>query len=135
VFDVPEVQASVRARLEMRLMDAGGQVVAHNHHELYFFPRFTVEGQRLAVPGLPRLAARLAGMGYEIVTEVEPADLVVVEVMTDEMRWHVQNGGRVLWLAESSDSHQAHLGNIGIAQRHGRAWQGDWASSMSWLRQ
>src|SRR5690606_17105042 len=53
----------------------------------------------------------------------------------DEMRWHVQNGGRVLWLAESSESHQAHLGNLGIAQRHGRAWQGDWASSMSWLRQ
>jgi hypothetical protein len=55
--------------------------------------------------------------------------------MTDEMRWYAQNGGRVLWLAESSDSHQAHLGNVGIAQRHGRAWQGDWASSMSWLRQ
>jgi hypothetical protein len=74
-------------------------------------------------------------MGYEVSEAVEDTDLVVVETMTDEMRWHAQNGGRVLWLAESSDSHQAHLGNIGIAQRHGRAWQGDWASSMSWLRQ
>jgi hypothetical protein len=135
VFDVPPVTKSLRARLEMRLVDAAGTVVTHNHHELYFFPRFRAEGPRLAVPGLPRLASRLAAMGYDVAERVEEADLVVVEEMTDEMRWHAQNGGRVLWLAESSDSHQAHLGNVGIAQRHGRAWQGDWASSMSWLRQ
>jgi hypothetical protein len=89
---------------------------------------------RIAVPGLPRLAAHLAGMGYEL-TGQESADLVVVEQMTDELRWYVQNGGRVLWLAEEPESQQAHLGSISIAQRHGRSWQGDWASSMSWIRQ
>jgi hypothetical protein len=89
---------------------------------------------RLAAPGLPRLSARLAGMGYELVDETA-ADLVVVEKMTDELRWYVQNGGRVLWLAEQPESQQAHLGSISIAQRHGRSWQGDWASSMSWIRQ
>jgi hypothetical protein len=73
-------------------------------------------------------------MGYELVEETE-ADLVVVERMTDELRWYVQNGGRVLWLAEQPESQQAHLGSISIAQRHGRSWQGDWASSMSWIRQ
>ncbi|HEU4828279.1 MAG TPA: glycoside hydrolase family 2 TIM barrel-domain containing protein [Gemmatimonadales bacterium] len=135
VFEVPAVSSSVRARLEMRLVDAAGRIVTHNHHELYFFPRFRADGMRLAVPGLPRLASRLSAMGYDVSDRVEEDDLVVVETMTDEMRWHAQNGGRVLWLAESSDSHQAHLGNMGIAQRHGRAWQGDWASSMSWLRQ
>ena len=135
VFEVPAVPRSMRARLEMHLVDAAGTVVSHNHHELYFFPRAGVEPRRLAVPGLPRLASRLATMGYEIVDSVDDAELVVVEEMTDEMRWHAQHGGRVLWFAESSESHQAHLGNVGIAQRHGRAWQGDWASSMSWLRQ
>jgi hypothetical protein len=73
-------------------------------------------------------------MGYELVDEAA-ADLVVVERMTDELRWYVQNGGRVLWLAEQPESQQAHLGSISIAQRHGRSWQGDWASSMSWIRQ
>ncbi len=135
VFEVPEIVSSRRVRLEMRLVDGAGTVVTHNHHELYFFARFQVEGPRLAVPGLPRLASRLAAMGYDVTEGPDEADMVVVEEMTDEMRWYAQNGGRVLWLAESSDSHQAHLGNVGIAQRHGRAWQGDWASSMSWLRQ
>jgi hypothetical protein len=111
-------------------------LVTRNHHELYFFPRAESPARhiRLAVPGLPRLAARLAGMGYEL-TDPDSADLVVVESMTDELRWYAQNGGRVLWLAEESDSGQTHLGNLSIAQRHGRSWQGDWASSMSWIRQ
>ena len=47
--------------------------------------------------------ARLAAMGYEL-TDQESADLVVVERMTDELRWYVQNGGKVLWLAEEPDS-------------------------------
>jgi hypothetical protein len=136
VFDAPSLPESTRGRLEMKLVDQAGQVVARNHHEMYFFPRLAEPPMRtkLAVPGLPRLAARLAAMGYEIVTESAEADLVVVETMSDERRWHAQNGGRVLWLAESSDSQQAHLGSLGIAQRQGRSWQGDWASSMSWLR-
>jgi hypothetical protein len=136
VFDVPRLDRPARARLEMRLFNAAGELVTRNHHELYFFPRFEKPSPdlRIAVPGLPRLSARLAGMGYELVDETA-ADLVVVERMTDELRWYVQNGGRVLWLAEQPESQQAHLGSISIAQRHGRSWQGDWASSMSWIRQ
>jgi hypothetical protein len=136
VFEVPRLEQAVRSRLEMRLVNAAGELVTRNHHELYFFPRAESPARhiRLAVPGLPRLAARLAGMGYEL-TDQESADLVVVESMTDDLRWYVQNGGRVLWLAEEPDSEQTHLGNISIAQRQGRSWQGDWASSMSWIRQ
>ena len=136
VFEVPLLDHPTRARLEMRLLNAGGELVTHNHHELYFFPRLEKPSPdlRISVPGLPRLSARLAGMGYELVDETL-ADLVIVERMTDELRWYVQNGGRVLWLAEQPESQQAHLGSISIAQRQGRSWQGDWASSMSWIRQ
>ncbi|MGH7509149.1 MAG: glycoside hydrolase family 2 protein [Gemmatimonadales bacterium] len=136
VFEVPGLELAKRARLEMRLLDANGELITRNHHELYFFPRLQSPGRhfRLAVPGLPRLAARLAAMGYEL-TDRDSADLVVVERMTDDLRWYVQNGGRVLWLAEEPESQQAHLGSISIAQRQGRSWQGDWASSMSWIRQ
>ena len=37
--------------------------------------------------------------------------------------------------SEFPESQQAHLGPLSIAQRHGRSWQGDWASSMAWIRQ
>ena len=137
VFEVPPMERAGRVRLELQLLSAAGDVVTRNHHELYFFPRLETElaSIRLAVPGLPRLAARLAGMGYEITEDESSADLVVAERMTDDLRWYVQNGGRVLWLADTPESQQAHLGTVGIAQRQGRSWQGDWASSMCWLRQ
>ena len=137
VFDVPPVEQATRARLEVRLLNASGELVTRNHHELYFFPRLDTNGGRplkLAAPGLPRLAARLSAMGYELSSDLS-GDLVVVETMTDELRWYAQNGGKVLWLAESPESQQTHLGAISIAQRQGRSWQGDWASSMSWIRQ
>jgi hypothetical protein len=137
VFNVPPLGRSVRARLELRLVTADGSEVTRNHHELYFFPPLGggVRGLRLAVPGYPRLAARLAAMGYEVVDDIAGADLAVTERMTDDLRWYVQEGGRVLWLAESPEAQQTHLGAVGIAARHGRSWQGDWASSMSWIRQ
>jgi hypothetical protein len=136
VFDVPRVERAQRVRLDLRLRDAAGRVATHNHHELYFFPRLRQDagGTRIAAPGFPRLAARLAEMGYEIVDDLARADLAVVEAMTDDLRRWVQDGGRVVWLAERGEAQQTHLGPLGIAQRHGRTWQGDWASSMSWLR-
>ncbi|HXE56374.1 MAG TPA: glycoside hydrolase family 2 TIM barrel-domain containing protein [Gemmatimonadales bacterium] len=136
VFEVPRLEASARARLELALLTARGEAVARNHHELYFFPRTAARpgSARVAAPGLPRLAGRLAAMGYRVVDDPGTADVIVVETMTDEVRWLLQQGARVLWLAESSDSMQTYLGTIGIAQRRGRSWQGDWASSMSWIR-
>jgi hypothetical protein len=134
-FDVPALDRAVRARIELRLTDAAGAEITRNHHELYFFPRPAPLEVRVAAPGLPRLASRLAGLGCELVNALEDADVVVAERMTDELRWYVQQGGRVLWLAESPESQQTHLGPISIANRQGRSWQGDWASSMSWLRQ
>jgi hypothetical protein len=136
VFEMPHLEQSARIRLELRLLDASGALVTQNHHELYAFPRHRPPSAplRVAAPGYPRLAARLGQLGYEIVPDLGDADVVVVERMTDELRPYVQQGGRVLWLAESSESQQTHLGPISIAQRQGRSWQGDWASSMSWLR-
>jgi hypothetical protein len=136
VFDVPPLTESCRDRLELKLMTASGKVVSHNHHELYFFPRPSVRAKipTLHVPGLPRLAGRLEAMGYPLSNDPTTADVMIVEALTDEVRWFIQQGGRVLWLAETSESLQTYVGSLGIAQRRGRSWQGDWASSLSWIR-
>lgn len=136
VFEVPPHQQSHRERLEFRLVNGAGKVVAHNHHELYFFPRFALPAPAptIHVPNAPRLAGRLKALGYEVTEDARMADLMVVEQLTDEVRWYVQQGGRALWLPESSDSLQTYVGSLGIAQRRGRSWQGDWASSLSWIR-
>ena len=137
VFQVPPLGEGIRDRLELKLIGANGDVITHNHHELYFFPRHDpalVSDVRLHVFGLPRLSARLREMGYAMAESADAADVMVVETLTDEARWFIQQGGKVLWLAESSESLQTYVGSLGIAQRRGRSWQGDWASSFSWIR-
>ncbi len=135
-FAVPSLPKGVRARLELRLRAADGRELSRNHHEMYFFPRRSMQLPiRVHAPQSPRLSARLGDLGYEMTDDAEHADLVVVETLTDSWRSYAQHGGHVLWLAERADSYQTHLGQWGVAEREGRSWQGDWASSMSWLRQ
>jgi hypothetical protein len=135
-FTVPAVPHGTRVRLELRLLAADGRELCRNHHELYFFPRRAAPPRlRLHVPQAPRLSARLHDLDYETIDHPEGAELVVAETLTDEWRQYAQAGGHVLWLAERPDSYQTHLGTWSVAARAGRTWQGDWASSMSWLRQ
>jgi hypothetical protein len=134
-FDVPRLAESVRVRLELRLIDANGTEITSNHQELYFFPRSAAQIPRARLSASPRLAPQLAALGYELTEDWEQADAVVTDKLTDEIRFYVQNGGRVLWLAESSGAQQSYLGTVEIAPRQGRRWQGDWASNMNWIRQ
>ncbi|HET9224441.1 MAG TPA: glycoside hydrolase family 2 TIM barrel-domain containing protein [Roseiflexaceae bacterium] len=134
-FEVPRLEQSARARLELRLHDATGNIASRNEQELYFFPR------RLAAPAdappiyAPGLAEALAALGYRLTDDLASAGMAMAATMTDELRWYLQDGGRVLWLATSDDAQQTHLGVLGVAPREGRNWQGDWASNFNWLRQ
>jgi hypothetical protein len=133
-FEVPTLAiGSMRARLEFRLVDAGGTLVTRNHQELYLFPRTLGTAPRLRL-WAPTLADHLLPLGYELTYNLGEADVAVVETMTDEMRWYLHRGGRVIWLAERPGT-ETHLGTLGIEARHGRPWQGDWASNFNWIRQ
>ena len=92
-------------------------------------------GLRLHAPERPGSAARLGDLGYEMTDDAGEADLVVVETLTDRLA-QLRAGRRAGALAgRAPDSYQTHLGPWGVAGRQGRSWQGDWASSMSWIRQ
>ncbi|MDQ1591140.1 MAG: hypothetical protein QOG71_1767 [Pyrinomonadaceae bacterium] len=134
-FDVPQLDESVRARLELRLIDAQGAEVTSNHQELYFFPRRAAQAPSVRLSASPRLAPQLASLGYELTDDWAQADAIVADKLTDEVRFFVQNGGRALWLAESNNAQQSYLGTVEIVARQGRRWQGDWASNMNWIRQ
>ncbi|MCA1553939.1 MAG: beta galactosidase jelly roll domain-containing protein, partial [Chloroflexi bacterium] len=134
VFDVPPMQKSERVRLTLRLLNGDGGVIATNHQELYFFPRRAGEPLKVRISAPPSLATSLRALGYTVTRNLEHADLAIAETMTDHLRAYVQNGGRVLWLAESKRSKMAYLG-LDIVERKGRRWQGDWANNMNWIRQ
>lgn len=138
-LEVPRLEESRRVRLELRLFDQAGELVTRNHQELYFFPRHIAEPPATSLYA-PSLAEPLGMLGYRLTDDLTVADIAVVEQMSDELRLYVQNGGRVLWLAEGDEAQQTYLstgggGTVQIARRDGSKWQGDWASNLNWICQ
>jgi hypothetical protein len=133
-FDAPVVEQGVHARLELRLLDAGGTTLAANHQDMYVLPRAAGAALALRIYA-PELSGALGDLGYQVAGALDQADVALATTMTDALREHVQQGGRVLWLAEQADSQQAYVRGLGIAPRARRGWQGDWASNFNWIRQ
>ncbi len=133
---IPQLAQSARAKLELRLVDRHGALLASQRAGDLRLParhRSHQHGGDLgARPGWPSGLPRL---GYRLVEDLAQAELAVVDTITDDLRWYLQEGGRVLWLDATSEAQQTMLGNLSIQPRKGRSWQGDWASSMSWIRQ
>jgi hypothetical protein len=137
-FTIPQLTHSQRMRLHYTLYDAAGTQITANDHEIYGFPRILAmqtEDQPVPIYAEDAVADWLRTLGYTVTTDLAMAKVAIVAQLTDSVRWFLQGGGRVLWLAESNDDQQTYLGGIRIVQRQGRSWQGDWVSTLSWLRQ
>jgi len=132
---VPALEKSARVVVQLRLFDAQGQQVASNDHELYVFPKAAAQAPTGLIWAAPELAEQLPALGYQLTDDRAQAQLVVANVITDELREYVQSGGRVLWLDATSENQQTVLGNLNVRPRKGQPWQGDWASSMSWINE
>ncbi|MBN1922481.1 MAG: glycoside hydrolase family 2 [Anaerolineae bacterium] len=128
---VPEVAKPERLRILLRLRRKDGTLAAEQHQEFFAFPQCTVaKALKLYAPGLE---APLCAAGHTSVETLAEAEIAVATTLTDGLRAYLLQGGRVLWLAESDDALQTHLEGFAIAPRRGRDWQGDWASSLSWI--
>jgi hypothetical protein len=138
-FDAPAVDQGTRARIDLRLIDAQGVTLAANYQDVYVLPSSagtTMAGANGALRVYaPELAAALDELGYQTTDALDQADVALATTMTDALREYVQQGGRVLWLAEQADSQQTYLKDLGIVPRAGHGWQGDWASNFNWIRQ
>jgi hypothetical protein len=132
-FRAPAVSEGTAARVLLRLLDANGEEVTRNYHELWFFPKRTApaEGIRLFSPDIP--SETLAELGYDVTGSPRDASVVVTRTVTDEHRDYMLGGGKVLWLAETKRSRRTYLNGIGIKERQDEVWEGNWASSLIWI--
>lgn len=83
------------------------------------------------------LAQTLTQLGYTLADAVDGADLVVTRRYTEEIQTAVQQGARVLLLASpytGREEGEIRLPTGGIVARAGTSWQGDWATSFSWMK-
>ena len=161
VFTIPELPTAAREVLSLRLQTASGTVVARNDEPLALSPRPAAPSLRVASPD-PALHAYLAGLGFTAVTE-DVADVVVTRDLDATDVEAVRRGGRVLVLADGhaarrstlradtapreppfipvlderpgipAPAHHAFPG-LGLVERHGTLWRGDWIGNFPWLR-
>lgn len=139
-FQMPSPATPGCARLGCDLVDAAGAVAARNDLDLFVFPAALrrVQSERalhLVGPAdrVATLSSRLAEMGYRIVADWRQADLVVGLGFGGALRSIVQDGGRALCLVDDAAAVTASLGRLEVVDRAGSGYEGDWASSFSWL--
>ena len=160
-FTIAELPAATREVLSLTLQTASGTVIARNDEPLALYPRPAAPSLRVASPD-PALRAYLAGLGFTTVAE-DVADVVVTRDLDATDVEAVRRGGRVLVLADGhaarrstvradtapreppfipvidqrpgipAPAHHAFPG-LGLVERHGTLWRGDWIGNFPWLR-
>jgi hypothetical protein len=136
-LDLPEAPAARRSEVTLSLM-SGGREVARNWSDIAIHPPRRSGGPRPSVwTADADLAIRFERLGYRPAASAEVADLIVATGFDPALAGLVREGKRLLLLAETKMSLYPffpHWQAVAVEERSGTPWQGDWASSFSWLQ-
>ena len=133
IVDVPLGNAGM-TQLVVRWRARDGSEIAHNRVELAAVAP-EVPTANIGVVNDDALAATLAELGYTV-TKDETAILVATHY-TEQLQILVQQGTSLLLIANAESlkkPDQMHVPTGHLLAREGTGWQGDWATSFSWLR-
>jgi hypothetical protein len=133
---LPADAGSALIMLRAQWIDENGQQVAENLVELASVAPAGA-GRAVTVFDNPQLAEALHQMGYHVGDTAEEGVLIIASTFTEDLRSKVQAGARLLILASPESlamEGTVQLPLMGLVPRAGSPWQGDWATSFSWLR-
>ena len=158
---MPEAADNAMVRLDFTL-EAGGTVLARNSCEIALFAPRGTKGRPAIAAADADLADYARGLGYAVVP-ADKADIVLCHAVDGDDVEAIKAGARYLILADGSvetnrnlrtdmppgelphrsivadgkqfrPSLDQHLPGIGLVERDGTIWRGDWIAGFSWLR-
>lgn len=130
---LPEGEPSGLLTVEATWVDAQGLDLAVGHAQVAWSAG-RVPTRRIHVVDDPALAETLAGLGYTLADQADGDDVVLVaRTYSEELQAAVQSGARLLLLA-GPDRQERRLPVGYVLPRADTPWQGDWATSFSWLK-
>lgn len=133
---LPGAQESKLVDLAAQWVGQDGRLLAENRVELACVtPADTSTPLYVADSG--ELAGLLRRLGFNVLDHFEAGALIVAGTFTEALRAQVQAGEQLLVLAGSQPGAaqaSAPLPYMAVVPRAGTPWQGDWATSFSWLR-
>lgn len=134
---LPQGEHSALVTLTAQWVAPDGKQIAENLVELACVAPVRAAGKVFLQGDSPALASALRRAGFEVLDHMESGALIVATAFTEALRAQVQTGAKLLFLAgpESLLAENAvQLPNMALVPRDGTPWQGDWATSFSWLR-
>jgi hypothetical protein len=128
--------------LQAQWLAGDGSLRAENQVDLVCVQPPAPNGARLRVVDNPALAAVLGDLGHTVTEEavgekIDPNEIVIANHYTSALQTAVQQGARLLLLAGqagAADGPVVGLPAGHIVPREGTNWQGDWATSFSWVK-
>ncbi len=131
---LPQVDRPVHSQLDLRLVNAAGEIICQNKMVVGLYPVPVVNDQVICREDA--LAEELTQAGYRVHDDLAGPGVLVMSRLDDVARRHVEKGGRALLLAadEGAISTQLPRFSIKLQRRQGTPWAGDWASSLAWFR-
>jgi hypothetical protein len=137
VFRAADVPTAETHRMELEIA-THGRVVATNHLDLTIYPRRERPPTAAVLwSAEPELRDRLRVLGYTLAETIERADAVLATSVDAELCTGIRQGGSAILLLDRPGELQPlfpHWQGLRVVPRCGSVWQGDWASSFSWLR-
>lgn len=135
---MPQTPHSRIVRWNLRLRMPDDRTIATNTFDIAVHPRQQPQpGAERAWSPEPAIRARLELAGLRIADRLEDAELIVATDHDEKIAAAVRNGAQIILLPESELKLYPffpHWQNVRVLEREGSSWQGDWASSFSWLR-
>ena len=155
---MPPIETAAMFDLFFRLVGPGGNVLAANRVSIAIHPRRYLRAVSIASND-PRLAERLATLGYVLATE-DNADVFLTRELDAARVEAFRLGQKVLLLAEDGNGSLRHdpppreqphvpivddipgipsqpyflFPGYGLSNRDGTVWRGDWVTNFSWIK-
>lgn len=132
-LEIPAVTQPTRVSLRLTLVEASGREIARNELGMMVLPPTAVSTPIVACTD-EKLATTLKKAGYAVTRDPSQSIPLIVTAFTEANRRFVEQGGNVLFLAETPEALQTIVPRLSLSARKGTGWAGDWASSFAWYR-
>jgi hypothetical protein len=135
---LPSPRKAELCRATFRIVGGDGAIIASNTLDLAIYPKPSAnQAKALAAWSADAdIQERLDALGYRVARSLAAADFAVTRQHDADMADYVRNGGKLLLCPEEDmplHPFFPHWQSVHVRGRAGTLWQGDWASSFSWL--
>jgi hypothetical protein len=132
-FIVPPVDEPSVWTLEMKVLNVHGDTISSSHLDLALHPSLTQDLNLVVYTPDPDLRLPLEGLGCRLANAPQEAQITLCSEVDSSLLEHLKGGGILVVLASRAGKPGLVIPGVALAERENTPWDGDWASSFTWL--